>query len=1115
MKKTTCFFVLFFALMVAPVFGQGVVINEVLSSNTTINTDEDGDYQDWVELYNNGAAAVNLNGYGLTDDPSTPFKWVFPNVNIGAGEYLLIFCSDKNRTTPGQPLHTNWKISAGGETITLTDGGGVTVDTAPPAALNSNISWGRLPNGTGSFIMFQEVTPGAENASTGYSEILNPPTFSQAGGFYTTGFDLTISTDAQDAVIYYTLDGSEPDPANLGGTTYQYKNQYVELPGDTDGPMLTESYQTLPYTGPIAIADRTNEPNKIANISTTFSNEPTYIPTEPIFKGTVVRARVFKDGALSSPITTHNYYINPQGTSRYTLPVVSISLNEDRLFDYEDGIQVAGIDFDEWRADNPDEEPYYMEAGNFYRRGSTYEKVANFTYMVNGATVVNQDVGIRTRGGGSAEFPSKAMNIYARAELGGEFLQYQFFNTLSDVNFDRLMLRNGGGDFEATLFRDPLIQTICAEMRLENEDYQPVVAFINGEYRGLLDLREKKYDNNYFERVYGIDEVDVLEDDGTSIEEGDNDDYMTLVDYMENNSLASDANYNYVLTRLDPDNFMDYQIANIYFDNADWPGTNVIFWRKKTEGYVPNAPYGHDGRWRWALHDLDDTFGYAFEDYNHNSLAAATALGGPEWPNPEWSTLFLRRMLENNTFKNGFINRFADLMNTSFLTSRTTVLLNQFIDRMAPEMEEHVERWDTMEDWQVDLPWYHNFYQGFLDQRPALQRNHIRSKFGIASNINVTLDVSDAAHGFVHINTIDVKDGTPGIVGNPYPWTGVYFSNIPVTLTAVPLEGYEFSHWSGASDSTDATITITSASAFSVTAHFVPATTATSEPIYNWFMGTAIPNDTPLLTLNPTFTEGPSASISFQSSFAGYPFDNTHPNWRKGSMERRNSPTDINYIPEANGGAPYTAGNMRGLQITQPFQADFENTMIFNINTDDYKDIIFATAVKDEGAAEAITVDYSTVEGTPVWTTEGMASTTFALTNAYQLMQFDFTPVTAANNNPNFKVRLRFTGPDMTADNGNRVTFNNISIHGTQELSVSPVERAQLRVFPNPFSDVVSVAGINGESTFEIFTLEGRRVKSGQIEASGQISLSELSTGLYLMQVRSGGVSQTLKIVKK
>src|SRR5690606_32498956 len=123
-----------------------------------------------------------------------------------------------------------------------------------------------------------------------------------------------------------------------------------------------------------------------------------------------------------------------------------------------------------------------------------------------------------------------------------------------------------------------------------------------------------------------------------------------------------------------------------------------------------------------------------------------------------------------------------------------------------PEMPGHVDRWDTMNNIIFDLPWYHNFYAGFLNQRPEFQRNHIRGKFGIANNINVTLDVSDASHGYVHINTIDVKDGTPGISGNPYPWTGVYFSNIPVTLTAVALPGYAFSHWTGASTSTDATI---------------------------------------------------------------------------------------------------------------------------------------------------------------------------------------------------------------------------------------------------------------------------------------------------------------------
>lgn len=1116
MKKITLLTVLFLLLGLSPIMAQGLVINEVLSSNTDVNTDEDGDYQDWVELYNGSAVDVNLNGFGLSDDPAVPFKWVFPNVTINVGEYLLIWCSDKNRTTPGQPLHTNWKISAGGEVITLTDPASITVDASPAASLNDNISWGRLPNGTGPFVMFQEVTPAAVNSTEGFEGFLEAPDFSQTGGFFTAGFDLTISTQEEGATIYYTLDGSDPDPANLGGTTYQYKNQYIEYPGETDGPMLTESFQTLTYSSPITIVDRSSEPNKIANISTTFDNVPAYIPTEPIFKGTVVRAKVFKEGSMPSPIASHTYFITPEGASRYTLPVVSIAINDDKFFDYEDGIQVAGIDYDTWRAENPTEEPHYMAVGNFYRRGSENEKIGNFTYIVDGNQVVSQDIGYRTRGGGSAEYPSKALNMYVRAELGGEFLEYPFFSTLNETNFDRLMLRNGGGDFYGTMYRDGMIQQLCAGLNVENEDYQPVVAFINGEYRGILDLREKKYDNNYFERVYGIDDVDVLEDNGDTVEEGDNDDYLTLRDYMENNSLVDDANYNYVLTRLDPESFADYFISNIYFDNTDWPGTNILFWRKKTEGFVPNAPYGHDGRWRWALHDMDDTLSFGSDGPDHDNLASATALGGPDWPNPEWSTLFLRRMLENNTFKNHFINRFADLMNSWYLSDRLVAKIDEMSALLAPEMAEHSARWDTMIDVEDDLLWYYNLYTDFANQRPGFQRDHIRNKFSIANNINATLDVSDAAHGFIHMNTIDVKDGTPGIVGNPYPWTGVYFSNIPVTLTAVPLDGYEFSHWTGASTSTDATITISSASAFSVTAHFIPVSVAVSEPIYNWFMGTAIPNDTPLLSLNTTFNEGPEAFISYQSCFLGYPFDNTHPNWRKGSMERRNSPTALNYIPEANGGAPYSASAMRGLQITQPFQNEgLENTMVFNINTDDYKDIIFAAAVKDEGAATGIAIDYSVAEGTPLWTTEGLTSSTFALTGEYQVMQFDFTSVVGVNNNPSFKIRLRFMGPDLTADNGDRVTFNNISVHGTVELGVAPITRTKLHVFPNPFNDMISVAGLNGVSTFDVYTLEGRKVKSGAVPASGEISLGELSNGLYLLTVNADGVSQTMKVVKK
>src|SRR6476661_272485 len=110
MKKITCFVTTLFLLIFSTSFSQ-VVINEILTSNTTVNTDEDNSYQDWVELRNNGAASINLQGYGLTDDATLPHKWVLPNVSIAPGGYLLVWCSDKNRTTPGQPLHTNFKIS--------------------------------------------------------------------------------------------------------------------------------------------------------------------------------------------------------------------------------------------------------------------------------------------------------------------------------------------------------------------------------------------------------------------------------------------------------------------------------------------------------------------------------------------------------------------------------------------------------------------------------------------------------------------------------------------------------------------------------------------------------------------------------------------------------------------------------------------------------------------------------------------------------------------------------------------------------------------------------------------------------------------------------------------
>ena len=1128
MKKITPFFLaLLLQLFSTQASSQSIAINEILTANTTVNQDEDDSYQDWIEIRNNGVSPVNLNGFGLSDDPSIPFKWTFPAVSLGSGQYLIIWCSDKDRAVVGSPLHTNFKLSSAGETITLTNGSGLTLDTVTTPSMLQNISYGRNPNGNGPFKFYNVVTPEAANGAVSYDEALLPPTFSQESGFVTSGFFLTLSTTVPGATILYTLDGSEPQLSNLGGTTYSYKNQYQEVStAQPIGALLTSNFQTFQYSLPLSITDRSPLPNKIASKSTTFSFNPTYIPTSPVFKGTVVRAKLIKAGALDSKTETRTYYVTPTGAGRFSLPVLSLSVDENKLFDYNSGISVAGADFDNWRAANPSLDPTYeVDNANYFRRGRANEKVANISYLVNGVETINQDIGIRISGGISRSNRSKSYKLYSRAEYGKDNMNYGFFSNLTENNFTNLVLRNSGGDFVNTMFRDALCHNLLRSLNCITESYQPTISFINGEYNGILNLREN-YDDQFFSRRFNIaaTELDYLQDQGISAEGdaeyGDDTHYQAMLSYLNSNSMATALNYNYIRTQMDTDSFNDYFISNIYLQNGDWPGTNIEYWRKRTAAYEPNAPFGQDGRWRWAFHDLDDTFGFYYDDNAHNSLADATEPNGPEYPNPAWSTFILRKLLVSPVYENEFINRFADLMNTTFLPSRVVDMIDSMKSVIEPEIAEHISRWKTPESldaWEFFL----GLERDFALQRPAFQRDHIRSEFGIASNINATLNVSNEAHGFVKINTIEIKEGTPGITANPYPWTGVYFSNIPVTLTAIAKPGYVFSNWTGASSSTNPTITISSASSFGVTAVFIPESIPTSQPIYFWMMNSAIPNNLPLESLSTTYEPGGiEGVIQYQSCLVGYPFTPADiANWRKASMERRNSPTDLNYIPSANGDLPFASSDMRGLQIKEPLQnGSLGNTMEFNFSTAGKKDIKFSfAAINELTNATGILIDYSVDSGNSVWLTTGLASTTLPLTSSYQAYNIDFSSILSVNNNPNFKVRLRFTGTNMTADTGARVTFNNIAVHGTQlSLAIEENDKQLFAVFPNPVSDVLSVVGLysSGKVNFRLFAIDGKQIKTGSIENS-TLDVKDLSSGLYILELNSDGKTEIKKISKR
>lgn len=1116
MKRLITF--LIFSLFSINSIGQNVVINEIITSNSLVIADEDGSYEDWIELYNPTANAINLAGYGLSDLPVNPYLWVFPEYWIQPGAHVLIWCSDKNRTNAGAPLHTNFKISSAGEQITLTDPNGTLVDSYAPIVIPQNYTYGRQTDGSSTFVIFPEPTPGqTNNTSQGFTELLEPPSFSVNGGFFSESFNLVLTHPDPSVTIIYTTDGSDPDINNLSGTTYSYKNQYPsgvgQLPIDN---FLTNSFRSLEYVAPVTIEDRTNQPNDISMISSTFDFDPSYyLPDYQLFKGTVVRAKAYKPGALPSKIISQSYFVSPEGNNLFSIPVVSLSVDENKFFDYNNGIYVAGVDYDNWRVANPTETPLYYSDSNFDRSGDESERTGHFSYFVNGSEVLNQQVGIRINGGGSRAFQNKSLRLYARPELGADTFDYPIFPNENFTSYNRLILRNSGNDFFNTYYKDAFTHELVEKTGLDNQAYQPSVVFLNGEYWGMLNLRER-LDRHYFERKYGIGEQDIeIIADGYQVEEGTGDHFEAMFSYLENNSLSSAANYEYIKTQMDVDNFRDYFITNIFIQNTDWPGWNTLFWRKNGT-FNPGAPYGRDGRWRTAMKDTDAGFSLMLDINDHNTLEFATATGGTEWPNPEWSTLILRRLLENNDFKLNFINRFADMMNTFFLPERVIGLSNQFASVIEPEIEGQIRRWSAPSS----LAWWQqsqNVIANFATVRPDIQREHIRNKFGISGNLNITLDVNNAEQGFVKINTIEINSGTPGVPENAYPWNGIYFQNIPITLKAIALPGFVFSHWSGASTSTESEITISPMSDINITAHFVPdATNDIEVPIYFWVFDTNVPNDTPLSTINSTYETAAEGIMEFQSCLTGYPFDSTSPFWRKASMERRNSPTNINYISQANNNIPFATSNMRGIQIKQPFQSGSqENTLVFNLPTSGYRDIKFAFAAINELAADAIIVDYSISSGTANWITDGLSQTSYPLSSDYQLFQIDFSTIESIDNNPNFKVRLRFAGSNMTEDLGNRVTFNNISATGVEiVLSLDDNPKMNFKLFPNPVSNTLNIAHQYDSLSYKLFSIDGKVIQEGKVLQS-QIDFNQLQSGIYLLQLTANGNSEVRKLIRQ
>lgn len=733
----------------------GLYINEIMASNSTTDLDQRGDDSDWLELFNAYNTAVDLKGYFLSDDISDLEKYELPNtLSIPAKGYLILWASGDKENYGN---HLDFKLSSGGETLFLVDPDGLTiVDSVTFSKQRTNVSFGRKYDGYSELRFFSSATfQSSNNTGTSYLKILEPPIFSHAGGFHSSSFNLSLSHAEPGVSIVYSDDGSEPSFANFSPIFYNYKNDY------NASSFLSRSYQSKSYNGPISIENRTSQPNGIALISTTFngSSPPSYFPNYSIYKGTPVRAIASKAGCLPSDPVSNTYFISNGGFNFYNLPVIALNTTESNLFEYASGLWGMG--------------------GNNY--STKAEIPISFELIGENTQSFQQNLGARLHGAYSRQFAMKTFRFYARSEFGSNTIEYPLFQD-GKTDFSRFLLRNSGNDFieKSTMMKDAFIHQSAKNLYAQSQDYRPSVVFLNGYFWGLANLRER-IDRFYISQKFGVDESNIdLIKYPNEVKEGSYDGYGTLLSYFRtNNDFATNtARYDYAKTQIDLDNYIDYNLTQFFYVNTDWPTNNATWWRAKAPFSNSTKPE-NDGRWRWILFDLDKTF----SDVNSNNYPYARSV-----------LVILDQLLKVEEFKNKFVNRYADLLNTSFSPNRLSSLLNQTSTKIAGVMPDHIDRWATLNnlaEWQSNI----DDMENFVLNRQDIVRQQFVSAFNLTGTYNLTLEVSNPSAGFIKVNSIEVLEGTDGIDSNPYPWVGAYFEGLSIPLLATANEGYKFSHW--------------------------------------------------------------------------------------------------------------------------------------------------------------------------------------------------------------------------------------------------------------------------------------------------------------------------------
>lgn len=872
---------LFLVLILFHGFLNGqILINEGSNRNYLGIADENGEYPDWIEIYNAGTDTVNLLNYSITDDDAEPLKWTFPNVSIAPGEFRVIFCSDKDRkpvsgfinvantgtfsavvgwnthvfSTPfywdgiSNLLINTCSYSSTGYTTNSVFNQSITPEFSTVFSFQDGSPW--ACSATYGSLVKQRPNMRLNDVVVGTGSVQNSPYDYPApyGNWYwgarnqmlilaseladagltpgyidSLSFDV-VSTDTNTIYDYIDIYMKMLDTDLLSAmfepvdtNNFLHTNFKISSSGETiylyspDQTLVSSLYVNCndldnssglyPDASPDNYLFQLSTPGFSNNTSvpyTTYLLPPVFTPTsgifsQPVFVGminpngvnsvirytmdgsdptissflytgnpvyiassTPLKARVFGDNSIPSQITVSSYLFNID----HTTPVLSVVTDHDNLYG-ENGI------FDHWEFD--------------------WERAAYVDYFdsINNL-IFSQKAGIQIDGGagGSRSHPQHSFRVELDdGVLGSGPVYYPIIPDRSErLKYSKIYLRNGSNQYLGFPYKDGVeVRTMSGETNNYYSSWRPISVYINGEYFGLYELREK-LDAEYFD-IYDDadpDSMDILTLSywyGQALRalEGSVDSFYVSYELFNALNPADTSYWSDADQHFDLEWYTDYIIAESWIANTDWPWNNIKIYRSDKTNF----------RWRFITIDLEWALapnGWTDCYFDHIGYMLGQGNGIP------YINVWLKS-IQNERYRNFFINRYADVMNTAYLPDRLLAIENNFYELMVNEMPNEYARWGDPNNIGEQMENFcnnHLTFQSQLSLRTEQVRNHIQSHFDLPNQVDLTLDVNPPGAGKIHISTI-----TP----ETYPWQGVYFNGVPVRIEAIENPGFDFSHW--------------------------------------------------------------------------------------------------------------------------------------------------------------------------------------------------------------------------------------------------------------------------------------------------------------------------------